>query len=539
MANTVIQLKQSTVTARPAQLNIAEPAYSYVSNTLFIGTADGLSTLNIGGVFYTSQIDDATDANTASKLVKRDADGSFSATAVRASLFGNANTATALQTARNFSIDGTDVDSSTVSFDGTGAVVLQGNLKTTGVSSGTYGGATQIPTFTVDSKGRLSFAANVAISTSLQVAADTGANTVDLASGTLSFVGGDGITTSIDPTNNVKIDVDNTVIRTTGDQIINGNLGITGNLNVSGNVVTVGAEDLVINDPIIVLANNNTVNLMDIGFVGKYADNGDQKELGLVHHASSDKFYLFTDYEGAVENTNVLNIADPSIVTATLVANIEGGTVSNLSSAIGVADGGTGATTFTTGGIVIGNGTGALQVLANTSSSGSYGNASHTVAFTVDAYGRVSAAANTPIALDTAAITSGTLPIARGGTNQTTYTTGNIVVFDGTSLSSLANTGTAGTYANASHVPVITTDALGRVTAVANTPIAIDTAAITSGTLGVARGGTGATTFTNNGVLLGQGTGAVTTVSSSTEGHVLQINASGVPTFAQLNGGSF
>ena len=539
MANTVIQLKHSTVTDKPTQLNIGEPANSSTSNSLFIGTADGLSTVNIGGLFYTSQIDDATDANTASKLVKRDIDGSFSATAVRASLFGNANTATALQTARNFSIDGADVDSSAVSFDGTGAVVLQGNLKTTGVSSGTYGGAAQIPTFTVDNKGRLSFAANVAISTSLQVAADTGENTIALATDTITFVGGDGITTSIDPTNNVKIDVDNTVIRTTGGQTIDGNLNITGNLNVSGNVVTVGAEDLVINDPIIVLANNNTTNLTDIGFVGTYADDGDQKELGLVHHASSDKFYLFTDYEGAVEDTNILNIADPTVVTATLVANIEGGTVSNLSSAINVADGGTGATTFTSGGIVIGNGTGALGVLANTSSSGSYGNASHTVAFTVDNYGRVSAAANTPIAIDTTAITSGTLPIARGGTNQTTYTTGNIVVFDGTSLNSLANTGTAGTYANASHVPVITTDALGRVTTVANTPIAIDTSAITSGILGVTRGGTGAGTFTTNGVLLGQGTGTFTTASSTTEGHLLTINNSGVPTFQHLQGGTF
>jgi hypothetical protein len=57
--------------------------------------------------------------------------------------------------------------------------------------------------------------------------------------------------------------------------------------------------------------------------------------------------------------------------------------------------------------------------------------------------------------------------------------------------------------------------------------------------LGVARGGTGANTFTTNGVLLGQGTGAFATVSSSTEGHVLTINGSGVPTFTMLSGGTF
>jgi hypothetical protein len=57
--------------------------------------------------------------------------------------------------------------------------------------------------------------------------------------------------------------------------------------------------------------------------------------------------------------------------------------------------------------------------------------------------------------------------------------------------------------------------------------------------LPVARGGTGNTSFTTNAILMGQGTSAVTTVASSTEGHVLQINASGVPTFAHLNGGFF
>jgi hypothetical protein len=537
MANTVIQLKQSTVTDIPPQLNIGEPAYSYTSNTLFIGTADGLSTVNIGGLFYTTQLDEATDANTASKLVKRDADGSFSATAVRASLFGNANTATALQTARNFSIDGADVDSSTVSFDGTGAVVLQGNLKTTGVSSGNYGGATNIPTFAVDSKGRITSAANVSISTTLTVAGDTGQNTVSLADDTLTFVGGDGITTSIDPTDNVKIDVDNTVVRTSGSQSIVGDLAITGNLIVTGSEVIQDVSTVRTEDALLHLAANNAADTLDIGFFGQYENSGTKYTAFYRDSSDSGKFKILVDGSEEPSAANTVNAA--AFGRGTLDANFTGGTVSGLSAAIDVADGGTGATTFTTGGIVIGNGTSGLQILANTSSSGSYGNASHTVAFTVDAYGRVSAAANTPIALDTAAITSGTLPINRGGTNQTSFTTGNFIVFDGTSITSLANTASAGTYANASHVPVITTDDLGRVVSVANTPIAIDASAVTSGTLGVARGGTGATTFTTNGILLGQGTSAVTTVSSSTEGHVLQINASGAPTFAQLNGGSF
>ena len=97
--------------------------------------------------------------------------------------------------------------------------------------------------------------------------------------------------------------------------------------------------------------------------------------------------------------------------------------------------------------------------------------------------------------------TTGTLTIARGGTNQTSFTNG-IIAFNGTSLATLANTGTAGVYANASHVPVITTDAYGRVSAVTNTSIALSAAAITSGTLAVARGGTGVTISTGTGAVV-------------------------------------
>jgi hypothetical protein len=96
-----------------------------------------------------------------------------------------------------------------------------------------------------------------------------------------------------------------------------------------------------------------------------------------------------------------------------------------------------------------------------------------------------------------------------------------------------------GTLTTSNTVSSITVDAYGRLTALTSSLIAIDAGQITSGILGVARGGTGANTFTTNGVLLGQGTSSFTTASSSTEGHLLTINASGIPTFAHLQGGTF
>ena len=57
--------------------------------------------------------------------------------------------------------------------------------------------------------------------------------------------------------------------------------------------------------------------------------------------------------------------------------------------------------------------------------------------------------------------------------------------------------------------------------------------------LGVASGGTGRATLSNNAVVVGNDTGQVQLISSSTQGEVLQIDASGIPTFGGIDGGTF
>lgn len=60
-----------------------------------------------------------------------------------------------------------------------------------------------------------------------------------------------------------------------------------------------------------------------------------------------------------------------------------------------------------------------------------------------------------------------------------------------------------------------------------------------SSALEVSSGGTGLTSLSNNYIMVGNTTGPVTMVGSSTEGHVLQISSSGAPTFGGLDGGTF
>jgi hypothetical protein len=59
---------------------------------------------------------------------------------------------------------------------------------------------------------------------------------------------------------------------TTGGATITGNLDVTGNLNVTGNLVYQSIVDLVVDDPLIYLAANNTGNLYDLGFVASFVD---------------------------------------------------------------------------------------------------------------------------------------------------------------------------------------------------------------------------------------------------------------------------
>ena len=539
MANTVIQLKFSEVTAAPPSLNVAEPAYSNTSGKLFIGDANEAAIL-IGGKYYVDRVDEATSANTSNVIVKRDSDGSFSASVVKADLYGNANSATQLQTVRYINLSGKATG--TAAFDGTANADIAVELDNTTVVSGDYGGTTKIPVFTVDEDGRLTAAANVDVATTLNIQGDTGTDAIALLDDTLTFVGGDGITSVVDNAgDNVTFSVDNTVIRTTGGQTIEGDFSISGNLVISGNTITLDTETLQVNDSIILLAaNNDTGDSIDIGIAGHYGVGGNN-HTGFVRHAADGRWYLFENYEEHfIHDFNTINIAHPTFVTANLVANLRGGKVTDLTQAIAIADGGTNATSFPTGNLVFFDGT-SLTGIANTGiAAGTYGSADRTQVVQVDAYGRVVALTNTAISIDATQIDSGLVEISRGGTNNDTYTTGAILQYNGTSIVSLANTGTAGTYGAENYIPVVTTDVYGRVSAVSNTAVGnLSAAIITSGTLPVARGGTGNTSFTTSGILMGQGTSAITTVESSTEGHVLQINASGVPTFAHLNGGFF
>lgn len=160
---------------------------------------------------------------------------------------------------------------------------------------------------------------------------------------------------------------------------------IAGDLTVTGNVTTTNVNDLIIGDPLIHLAaNNESSDVVDIGFVGHYSDDGGstKKHIGFFRDASDGG--VFKIFEGSQEtaldtaNTVVVNVNATGYTTAILEAYLRSsGLFSNSSvvnitanSSVSVAltantltlttpligtSGGTGKTTMTSEAILVGN----------------------------------------------------------------------------------------------------------------------------------------------------------------------------------------
>lgn len=284
--------------------------------------------------------------------------------------------ATAAGTANQITVTGSGSETAAVTVALTDDVTLVGDLTVGGNDIKANGGTTSITLSGADVAvaGDLTVTGNDIKSSSATALTLSGAdvtvagdltvtgNDIKSSSATALTLAGADVTVAGDLTvtgNDIKSSGGTVAISLSG-----ANVTVAGDLTVSGTTTTVNSTTLSVTDPLIFVGNNNgSTDAVDLGLFGLYDTSGTQDlYAGLFRDASDGKWRLFKDLQTAP--TTTVNVAGTGYTVADLVANISGGTVSGLTSAIAVADGGTGAITLAANGVLFGSGTSAIQATA-------------------------------------------------------------------------------------------------------------------------------------------------------------------------------
>ena len=548
--STLVQIKRSSSNVSPTTLLEGELAYSFLSNTLFIGTSSGAA-INIGGQYYATLIDQATAANSSSTIVRRYANGSSQFSQLDILVYPTANTHVATKQYVDNAIAG-DVSLSALSDVNIGPYLSNQDAKIlVGNAAGYYVGTTVTGNVSVNNTGVFTIG-NAQVNNSMLLNSNVsivagaglvGGGAVNLGNSiTIDVNAGDGISNTSD-----QVSVDSTVVRTDRNQTVNGvitfanNVNITGNIYLQGNTTYVNVATVTVEDSLIYLAaNNNLTDIVDIGFVGGKNTAGIYSHTGLIRHAQNGVWYLFDGLTEEVPQSNVVDIANTHY--ALLRANLEtqqlevtgAGSYANINTILNVTGNATLQSNLTVAQFSQANSFVSTKTVLSPPSLVSF-DGERLRLYDFQQIGQPNYAigvepSNIWMGVDTESYSQGFKWY--GNTTQVMRLSGNGVLEVSNTISTL-NLNTSN----------ISTDNL-----VVNQTANIATLNVSSSAwlaslnlstpLSTSSGGTGLTLpFTANGVLYSNSANSLLFASGS-EGNVLQI-ISGVPTFDMLDGGSF
>jgi hypothetical protein len=371
-------------------VSLGSNLYTLTFGTHLTGTSyNGSGAVTIGT--------DATNANTASTIVARDASGNFSAGTITANLTG-----TATQVSNALTI-GTGLTGT--SYNGGSAVTIAlGNVGT----AGTYGSSYQVPVFTTNAQGQITGVTNTTINA---VTLTTGSITTAPVSNTdiANKLYVDTVAQGLSPKSPVLVATTTNIVLV-GEQTIDG-------------ITTSSSRVLVKNQ---LLSQNNGIYVSSSGAWTRSSDANTWNQLVSA--------FVFVEEGNTQADTGWTCTVDP------------GGTLGTTPvtwvqfSGAGTYSAGTGLTL-----------TGTVFSITNTAvTAGSYGSATQTGTFTVNAQGQLTAASNVTV---TPALTSIT-GLGAGVATALATNTGNngaFVLFGGA-----LGTPSSGTLTNATGLPLTT-----------------------------------------------------------------------------------
>jgi hypothetical protein len=137
------------------------------------------------------------------------------------------------------------------------------DLDDTAVTPGSYGSATEIPTFTVDQQGRLTAAGSVNVATTLNIAGDSGTDGVSLINDTLTFEGGTGITAAV-TNNKVTISGDDATTSSKGIASFNTSNFTVASGAVSTKAITLGSTSISVGGTYTTIAGLTQIDVGDL-----------------------------------------------------------------------------------------------------------------------------------------------------------------------------------------------------------------------------------------------------------------------------------
>ncbi len=588
-------LTTGATTTAPANIYTGELAYSYVAGTqanngdrLYIGTGTenpyAPSVDVVGGKYFTAMLDHVHGTTTASSALITDANAHVSALNTAAfkiaatgdlgsavsidtildqdNLSGDDANALATQqsikayvdaqvTAQDLDFQGDsggalniDLDSEVLTISGdTGiSTVGSGNtieidLDDTAVTPGSYGSQTAIPTFTVDQQGRLTAAATVALATALTVDGDSGTQDVALLTDDLQIIGTSGeIDTAVTKVStDVKVTVGLPAAVTITDSLVVDNLEIgldaDGTISTSSGNITLspdGNSDVIIDSDTFTVQSGEAESALIKLIADESDDVGD--EWHILNNAADNVLSFGNDIASAGTAVTHVSITPNATVANSTTAVAGNMTVGNkLTIAGDLQVDGTTVTVNTTN-VTMDD---PILTLGGDTAPGSDLNKDLGI---IGRWHNGSAAKTAFFGFDDS---TGRFTFVPDATESTAVISGSLGDIDvGGAYIDNIQIGVTGANEIDTSTGNLTLDSTGGLTTIDDDLAVTGTVTLTND-LDVAHGGTGVSSFTNNGILYGDG--ASDTAASTNVGSILQTAASGgVPTWSHIiDGGTY